>query len=149
MIDKKAATNISSMQDQIKELQDLLTTATNKNEQLIKILDKIPQPSQSLNSKGKILNVNEKWCDELGYKKEEIIGRQFKDFLTSQTEQTYFKQFPNLIKNGHVSGVEFDMLHKNGNKITVSLDGVIINDDNGQMLYTSCIFTNITEQKKF
>ncbi|WP_121627921.1 PAS domain S-box protein [Poseidonibacter antarcticus] len=148
MIDKKATTNISSMQDQIKELQNLLTIATNKNEQLIKILEKIPQPSQSLNSKGKILNVNEKWCDELGYKKEEIIGRQFKDFLTSQTEQTYFNQFPNLIKNGHVSGVEFDMLHKNGNKITVSLDGVIINDDNGQMLYTSCIFTNITEQKK-
>ena len=148
MIDKKAATNISSMQDQIKELQYLLTTETNKNKQRIKILEKIPQPLQSLNSKGKILSVNEKWCDELGYKKEEIIGRQFKDFLTSQTEQTYFNQFTNLKKNGHISGVEFDMLHKNGNKITVSLDGVIINDDNGHMLYTNCIFTNITEQKK-
>ena len=155
MIDEKADPDISSLQDQIKELKVLLATATNENtalanmnKQLIKILEKIPQPSQSLDSKGKILRVNEKWCEELGYKKEEILGRQFKDFLTSQTEQTYFKQFPNLKENGYVSGVEFDMLHKNGNKITVSLDGVIINDDNGQMLYTSCVFTNITEQKK-
>ena len=155
MIDARTDVDINLLKDQIKELKILLTTATkdnniliNKNKQLIKILEKIPQPSQSLNSKGKILRVNEKWCEELGYKREEIIGRQFKDFLTPQTEQIYFNQFLNLQKNGYVSGIEFDMLHKNGSRITVSLDGVIINDDNGQMLYTSCVFSNITEQKR-
>ncbi len=155
MMDEKTNIDIGSLQDQIKELKIQLISATNKNtalinknKQLVNILDKIPQPSQSLNSQGKILSVNEKWCEELGYKRDEVIGRHFIDFLTSQTKQTYFNQFPNLKKYGQVSDIEFDMLHKSGNKITVSLDGTIINDDNGQMLYTSCIFTNITEKKK-
>ena len=41
MIDEKVDIDISSMQDQIKELQNLLTTATNENKTLINILKKM------------------------------------------------------------------------------------------------------------
>ena len=148
MSDKSDNETINFLRAEIERIS-LENRALAENERrLHSMLEKIPESFQSLDVNGNLLRVNEKWCEELGYTKEEVIGRAFDNFLTPASHKRYVKNFPKFKTNGHTSNVEFEMLRKDKKEITVSYDGVILYDDKGEMLQTACVFTNITEQNK-
>ena len=107
-----------------------------------------PLPYQSLNEDGNFIDVNPAWLIALGYKKEEIIGRKFSDFLTSNSVDLFKSHFSNFKNKGEICHVEFDMFKKNGSIIKIRFDGRISYDKNGNFKQTHCIFADITEQKK-
>ncbi len=111
------------------------------------MIEKIPEAFQSLDVHGNLLSVNDKWCEVLGYTKEEVIGRGFDSFLTSKSQKSYIEYFAVFKATGRISNAEFKMLKKDEEAIDVSFDGVIVYNDKGEISHTECVFTNITEQK--
>lgn len=111
------------------------------------LFNKAPLGYQSLDVNGCFIEVNQQWLDTLGYKREEVIGKWFGDFLTPMYQEGFRKRFPIFKAQGHIHS-EFEMAHKNGSIRFIAFDGRIGNDINGEFKQTHCILQDITEIKK-
>jgi PAS domain S-box-containing protein len=111
------------------------------------LFDQAPLGYQSLDIDGNFLEVNQKWLDILGYKKEEVIGKWFGDFLTPEYQNGFRERFPVFKAQGHIHS-EFEMVHKNGNILFIAFEGKIGYDEVGSFKQTHCILEDITEKKR-
>lgn len=107
-----------------------------------------PIPYQSLNPKGEIIDVNPMWLRILGYSRQDVIGEHFTDILHPDSRNDFKKHFDLLKVEGYQKDISYRLLRKNGEVIDVLLDGSMLNDDDGRMLQSFCVFRDITEQKK-
>jgi PAS domain S-box-containing protein len=123
--------------------------ALQETEDLFKMLyEKAPLGYQSLDENGHFIVVNKTWLDTLGYKKEEVIGKSFADFLHPDWRDHFKENFPRFKAIGEILGVEFEMVKKNGDLILVSFTGKISRDEKGNFQQTHCIFHDITDRKQ-
>ena len=110
--------------------------------------ERSPIPYHSLDSEGHVLEVNESWLAKLGYKRQDVIGRWFADFLAPEYIKPFDENFKKLREDGEIYAVNFEMIQKNGNRINVTIDCKIVDDENGNFKQTHCVFIDITGQKK-
>ena len=111
------------------------------------LYENAPLAYQSLNKEGCLIDVNPTWLNTLGYKKEEVLGKHFGEFMTPQSAEFIYTRFPKFIAEGEIHQAEFEMLRKDGSSLFVSYEGKIGNDEFGNFKQTHCIFSDITERK--
>ncbi len=114
-----------------------------KEERFQALFNKAPLGYQSLNSEGCFIEVNWSWLETLGYKREEVIGKWFGDFLSPPYREMFRKRFPLFKELGSIHS-EFEMVCKNGELISIAFDGKIGYDVDGDFLQTHCILRDIT-----
>ena len=110
--------------------------------------EEAPLGYQSLDASGNFLDVNKEWLRVLGYAKEEVIGRFFADFVAPEYLEAFAHNFPRFKTRGATRGTEFDMVRKDGTRITVAFNGNIEYDPEGRFRRTHCIMHDITERKR-
>lgn len=119
-----------------------------QNQETYRLLyENAPMAYQSLDTDGKIIEVNKTWLDKLGYTKEEVIGSWFGDYLSPRSVEKFRTNFHKFKEAGEVSNVEFEMVNSDGAQIMVSFDGKVGYDNKGNFKQTHCIFKDITAQK--
>ena len=130
-------------QQDLRRTQDQLK----QSEERFKLLfDKAPLGYQSLDDDGNFLDVNQQWCDLLGYSREEVIGRWFGDFLSPADREMFAQRFPLFKEQGYIHS-EFEVLHKSGILLNISFEGKIRYGFEGEFKQTYCILQDITSQK--
>ena len=118
-----------------------------QSEERFKLLfDKAPLGYQSLDADGYFIEVNQQWCDLLGYTREEVIGKWFGDFLSPDNKEAFRKRFPIFKAQGFIHS-EFEVLHKSGMPLFIAFEGRIGYDAEGEFKQTHCILQDITNQK--
>ncbi|MEA1996261.1 MAG: PAS domain S-box protein [Gemmatimonadota bacterium] len=110
--------------------------------------EKMPLSYQSLDTGGRLIDVNHAWLSLLGYGREDVIGKWFGDFLSQESRERFRKDFPLFKAAGEFKGLEFVMVKKDGACISVSLDGKIDYDKKGKFLRAYCVLQDITERKR-
>ncbi len=121
-----------------------------RNAEKFKLLyERAPLSYQSLDEKGYFIEVNNSWLNQLGYTRDEVIGRNFAEFIHPNWQDHFKENFPRFKSLGEVIGVEFEMVKKDGSMIMVSFDGSIGLNEKGEFRQTHCIFKDISEQKKY
>ena len=129
-------------QQRLKSIQAELA----QSEQRFRVLyDKAPVGYQSLDSEGRILHVNQRWLEMLGYTQEQVIGRWYGEFLTPECADTFHSAFQTFKETGTVLA-EHRMLHKNGKTLFVMCQGKIGYDKDGNFQQTHCILQDVTLQ---
>ena len=68
------------------------------------------------------MEVNESWLSKLGYKRHDVMGRYFTDFIAPEYIKSFEENFSKLHEDGEILGVNFEMILKNGNRINVTID---------------------------
>lgn len=116
-------------------------------DRLRQLYQRVPLGYQSLDEDGCFLAVNEAWLDLLGYREDEVIGRNFGDFLHPDWQEHFRENFPRFKAIGEILGVEFEMLCRDGRTVTVAFDGRIGRDPQGRFQQTHCIFRDITARR--
>ena len=111
------------------------------------LFNKAPLGYQSLDFDGCFIEVNQQWLETLGYKREEVIGKWFGEFLSPEYQDGFRQRFPILKSQGQIHS-EFEMVHKDGSKIFVTYEGKVAYDLNGEFKQTYCILQDITEQNQ-
>jgi PAS domain S-box-containing protein len=140
-----SATGITQDITKQKLAQDALQESEERFRQLF---ENAPLGYQSVDKKGNFIEVNETWCKLLGYTKEEVIGRNFSEFIHPDFKEQFEKNFPKFKNMGYILGVEFEMIRKDGSEVIVSLDGKIGHNEDGSFKQTHCVLKDITESKK-
>jgi PAS domain S-box-containing protein len=144
-LSEKAFRNLQ-LKKQIAE-NEKATMLLKESEERFKILfDNAPLGYQSLDFNGNFIEVNQQWLNSLGYSREEVIGKWFGDFLSPAYQNGFRERFPIFKTNGRIHS-EFEMVHKNGNKLFVAFEGMIGYDLRGEFKQTHCILQDITERK--
>ena len=111
------------------------------------LFEQAPIGYQSLDRDGCFIEVNQQWEDILGYKKEEVIGEWFGNFLSPDYQEAFKERFPIFKKQGEIHS-EFEMVQKNGGKLNIAFDGKIGYQMDGSFKQTHCVLQDITEKAK-
>jgi PAS domain S-box-containing protein len=105
-----------------------------------------------LDKTGRVAGINEYACQLLGYKKEEILGKNwFEMFLTLKTtEKEEMLAIIERIFEGESVLLEYEnpILNKSGEEIAVTWKNSVINDIHGHPIALLAAGTDITERKK-
>ena len=100
---------------------------------------------------GKILDVNDRVEELLGYKREEIVGKNFVNLglIKLGDVPKLLKLFFGSIRKGDEKRiVELELKHKNGRSVSVEVGTRFIRDKKGKVVGVVNIFRDITANKK-
>lgn len=138
---------ISEMTFQKLEQINLNKALKESEERFHLLFQKAPLGYQSLDAEGHFIDINQQWLDELGYSREEVIGKWFGDFLTPDSKEEFKKLFPIFLSQGFIQ-CEFEMIRKDKSHLYFAFEGKIAHNSAGDFMQTHCILQNITESKK-
>ncbi|MDP3638486.1 MAG: CheR family methyltransferase, partial [Azonexus sp.] len=135
---------------ELKEYQEKLETlVTRRTTQLSDLYNQAPCGYHSLNADGVFINVNDTELGWLGYTREEVIGRiKAIDLMAPASRPAFQEDFQQLIKTGELSGLEYDLVRKNGSLLPVLLHARAVYDDDGRFLHRLATIIDNTERKR-
>jgi len=132
--------------------QDLRDTTVSK-EYVENIFTTMSDSLVVITPKTKIQTVNRATCDLLGYKADELIGKEISILNASDEKATcnFFDSqlfFEHLTKKeGMLSNLEGSFLSKDGRKIPVFFSGSVMRDKNGKIIGAVVTFEDISALK--
>jgi len=109
----------------------------------------MPLPYQNLNECGTVLNINHAWSENFGYKKEDVIGRNFSEFITEDSQVKLLKKFSELLLKNKVDDTELNLIHKDKTIIPIRINGNITYDKFNKIEQAHCILQNISNEQKY
>lgn len=110
-----------------------------------------PVAYQSLDPMGRILEVNPAWLSLLGLDSDDrrqVIGRSFGDFVDPSQHPLLAQRFSAFLERGEVNAVEYDLLGRDGQVVSVMIDGRVGHDASGSVQQTHCVLHDVTERKR-
>jgi len=140
------AERLGHILDRIKGKEELLES----EEKYQNLYDNAPDMMVAVDAKtAAILDCNATTASELGYTKDEIIGRPIFDmYVPDSAEYAKVNLFPMFVKTGTIKGEELQLKRKDGGIIDVSLNASAVRDEKGNILYTASICRDISEKKR-
>jgi two-component system, cell cycle sensor histidine kinase and response regulator CckA len=148
MTEERENTDLAALRGKVASLQADISRLAEENRHLRELYERAPLGYQSLDENGNVLSVNRSWLDALGYRADEVIGRNFGDFLHPDWRDHFKENFPRFKAVGEILGVEFEIKKRDGSFVYVSFNGRIGKDPEGNFQQTYCIFQDITRQKQ-
>lgn len=97
----------------------------------------------SLDVNGVILDVSQAWLNFLGYKKDEVIGKLFLDFVNSASQDVVKNNCQDMKDYGFLENIQFNIKHKDGSNFQVILYASKNYNENGSFAGTNCEIKNI------
>ncbi|MBT0666661.1 PAS domain S-box protein [Geobacter pelophilus] len=123
------------LQDKLEEISDLYHNA--------------PCGYHSVDGDGYIVAINDTELSWLGYAREELVGHaRLSDIMTPECRNGYVERFQTFKERGWIKDRELDLVCKDGNVITVLLNGSAVYDDNGNFKMCRSTLFDITERKR-
>jgi diguanylate cyclase len=143
-----ASAVVEALEFRERAMQALETAACNES-RLERLYAATPAMLHSIDTEGRLIAVSDHWLLELGYQREEVLGRHSFEFLTPES-QLYARQhvLPEFFRNGRCDEISYQMLRKNGQVIDVLLSGVLERDLHGTPRQSLSITTNVTAKKQ-
>jgi PAS domain S-box-containing protein len=103
----------------------------------------------SLDAAGTFLEVNDTALTWLGYARDELIGRRrLPDLMTADSRAAFEREFPRIKETGAGSGLEFDLLRRDGTTLPVLLNATAVHDSAGRFQHTRATIYDITERRR-
>lgn len=113
-----------------------------------RLFDEAPLAYQMLDVEGRLWEVNRTWLLLLGREREEVIGRQFEDFIAPEYRNHFRKIFGCFLSAGEIHDEELAVLRCDGTRIPILFEGSVPNDSQDGVRLTRCILQDITERKQ-
>ncbi len=110
--------------------------------------DELPCGYQSLDSEGRLIEVNEVWLSLMGYARDEVLGRWFGDFLAPASKETFRTKFSEIKSSGYQGHVELEVVKKDGTIFPASFTGRTIRHPDGSFKQTRCIMQDISDLRQ-
>ena len=102
-------------------------------------------PLVTINTKGKIMDMNQATANITGFTIEELTNSDFFDYFTEP--QKAREVYQDVFANGSVTDSPLTLRHKNGKLTDVLFNGSIYKDENGKILGAVVVARDIAEQK--
>jgi len=136
---EKSATDLNKITDKESSKTDIK-----------RYFDIIPVITVALDSKGKILILNPRGCELLGYKENEIIGKNWFDTVIPPRNRDKLQNTFKEIISGNLSSLEYyenPVIRKNKTEVLIVWRNSLITDETGKITGTISSGVDITERR--
>ncbi len=110
------------------------------------LYEEAPLAYESLDGNGLILDVNQAWLALTGYARADVIGRPFASLLAGDSASTFAVAYEGFKAAGQIRDRLLQLVRADGAVLTVSWDGQVARESEGDEVQTHCILTDVTER---
>ncbi len=104
---------------------------------------------QVLPQEGRIISCNDKYCELVGYPREELMNLPFRDLTYIEDRKEDWEKFMSAVRGETANYLnEKRYVRKDGSLIWIRINAAIIRDDSGRPIKTVAIVEDISERKK-
>ena len=147
LVRKQTDEELRQYQHHLESLVDLRTKLwENSAARYQHLYENTPVMLHSINIKGELVSVSNMWLQNLGYKRHEVIGHKYLEFLTQKSQQYAQQKFPEYLQSGICVDMPYQMVCKNGKVIDILLSAIAQRDDTGQIVRSLAVMTDVTER---
>jgi diguanylate cyclase (GGDEF)-like protein/PAS domain S-box-containing protein len=144
--DSGALTGFMLIGTDITARKALQAQADEARQSLQDLYDNAPCAYYALDGSGRFLQINALGLSWLGCTAEQLIGRASPaDFFNDEGRALFSTTFPRFMREGRVSGLEFDITGRHGETRRVSLSATAIYDAGGVYLRSRSVMFDISE----
>jgi PAS domain S-box-containing protein len=131
----------------IKQLEDKVTEISISEEKFRNIFNSSTDGIMIIGLDKKIINANKAIFNVTGFSTDEIIGRNYLDFILPEYHELLIDRIKQISDNFKLDYAECEAIEKDGNKIFLEVKGSIIEYDGRPAMLA--IVHDITERKQF
>lgn len=128
--------------------QEAVKALRKSEERYRNIIEQMEDGYFEVDLRGKLTYVNEAECRNLGYSKEELIGKDYKLFADENTRKALFKLFNNIYKTGRpVKAYDMELIKKDGTRSFNEISASLIVNNKGEAIGFRGIARDVSERK--
>ena len=129
-----------------KELKDLNHTANLSSQYTLSLIEASRDPLVTINTNGKITDMNEAFVFNTGMTREELTNSDFFNYFTEQ--QKAREVYQEVFKKESVNDSPLTLRHKNGKLTDVLFNGSVYKNEEGNVDGVVVVARDITDQKR-
>jgi PAS domain S-box-containing protein len=108
-----------------------------------------PVMASSIGRDGQYLDVNDAFCDRLGFKRSDMIGRRPAEFVTEESAERIEKEFmPTLRRTGRLEKKPIAFVSRSGEVVNCLTNSVVEHDPEDAFVRTIAMYTELADQAK-
>lgn len=113
-----------------------------------KIFELSPEAIVVLGKSGKVLQINNRAYEWLGYKPEELVGKSVftLPFFSVESKAKVLKNFTRRIAGKEVPAYESEFITKDGKKKIGKIDAALVRDEQGKIIADLVMVSDVSEQ---
>ncbi len=112
------------------------------------LYQRTPDMLHSMDREGHLLYVSQSWLDTLGYSRDEVIGKDFFDFVVNESIQDLrIKHFQKLNALGEIRDINYQLRTANSSTIEISLSEVAQCDFDGHLTESLAVLNDLTDHR--
>ncbi len=123
-------------------------TRGNDLRELSRFYEKAPVMLHSIDGSGRLLSVNDRWLENMGFTRSEVIGRPLGQFFTETARADLMATLPGFFREGRISQLPFQMVTKDGRIIEILLSAVGEFDAAGRFVRSLGAIEDVTERRR-
>jgi len=117
-------------------------------DRFLQLYQRTPAMLHSIDGKGHLIYVSQSWLDTLGYNREEVIGKDFFDFVVSENiSETRMKHFQMLRDLGEIKSNNYQLRLASGSTIEVSISEIAQHDPTGRLTESLAVLNDLTNHR--
>ena len=117
-------------------------------DRFLQLYQRTPAMLHSIDGKGHLIYVSQSWLDTLGYNREEVIGKDFFDFVVSENiSETRMKHFQMLRDLGEIKSNNYRLRLASGSTIEVSISEIAQHDPTGRLTESLAVLNDLTDHR--
>ena len=97
---------------------------------------------------GRLLLVNSRFCDIVGYTEAELLKMRVQDITFPKDLDNYVRSFRTMVETGESFDIEKRYVRKDGSLVWVASSVSPLRDKNGEIRQTAAVVVDITERKR-
>lgn len=124
--------------------------ALRESEKMFRLLyNETPVMMHSINLEGELLSVSDFWLEKLGYEREEVLGKNFTEFLTEASRKSANEIIlPKFLTSGRIENVDYCFVKKNGEVMDCIVSAISQRDNTNKFVRSLAVITDITERNR-
>ncbi|MFL2546392.1 MAG: sigma 54-interacting transcriptional regulator [Candidatus Rariloculaceae bacterium] len=108
-----------------------------------------PAMLHTVDSAGRIVYVSDRWLDKLGYRREEVIGRNITEFMAAESRDDIDQRaLVNIIAHGELDNAPRNYLTRDGETIEALVSARADRDENGEVTFLYVATKDVTERNR-
>jgi|GEM_PF-1011951 len=101
-----------------------------------------------IDTEGRIVFLNKRCADMMGYTPDELLGRKLSEFIVSDSVQQIYEDGRNLAEGGVLVNREYEIRHKSGNIVSMICQVTPLFDKNGRYRGSLVTHSDVTAYRR-